>query len=59
MFGIFVPAMMDITYIGGFPQSKWKPADPKSKFGLRCIRKRIMRVIELKIINQSNLNNNN
>ena len=47
MFGVFVPAMMDIVWIGGAPEYKWKPAEPKSKFGLRCIRKRIMRVIEI------------
>lgn len=47
MFCVFVPAMMDMVWIGGAPEIKWKPAEPKSKFGLKCIRKRIMRVIEI------------
>lgn len=47
MFGVFVPAMMDMTWVGGAPETKWKPSEPTSKFGLKCIRKRIMRVIEI------------
>lgn len=47
MFGVFVPAMMEMTWVGGAPEVKWKPAEPTSKFGLKCIRKRIMRVIEI------------
>ena len=49
MFGIFVPAMMEIEWVGGAPEYKWKPAEPNSKFGLRQIRRRIMRVIEIDI----------
>ena len=47
MFCVFVPAMMEMVWVGGAFDIKWKPADPKSKFGLTCIRKRIMRVIEI------------
>lgn len=50
MLSIFIPAMMDIEYIeGGVRIISWKPADPKSKFGLKCIRKRIMRVVDLNL----------
>ena len=49
MFGVFVPAMMEMTWVGGAPEVKWKPAEPTSKFGLKCIRKRIMRVVDLNL----------
>ena len=48
MFGMFAPAMMEIEWIGDCPpEFKWKPQDPKSKYGLKRIRVRIKRVFKL------------